>query len=590
MLAVSSGSTVDIGDGTTGSVNAATLAVASSLVNDGTVDVGPGGLIDLGGAATLTNEADGLLAFGIDGRPEVASDYGRISNGTLSLGGSAGLVAADGFAPSPGAEYFVDRGSSTGAFATVLHGGSADYSDPGRVGLIAGTPGGVSATAAPAGTSTSGSASPTPMEGTTAVPSGPVPAMPTVAMAPGTQIPTTTSLTSSTRTSTYGQEVSFTATVTAGSGSTSPTGTVTFSDEWANPLGTVPLSSAGDVATATFASSSLTAGSHWVTATYNGDPNWSASSTPAPLRLGVAEAMTAVTLASSVSTAAGGPEVTLTATIASAATGETGTVQFDDNGSFLGAAPVSGGHATFQTSSLNPGSITAVYEGDDDFVGTSSTNTVGQAVLAAPGGPVPTTTSLTSSSDTSTYGRGVSFTATVTPADASISPTGTVTFYDSTTPLGSAPLSTMGGVATATLANARLAAGDHWIIATYDGDPNASVSSSGAPVRLRVAEAMTSLTVASSATVAVLGQDVTLTATIESAAPGETGTVQFAEDGSVVGWAPVSGGHATVQSSSLTPGAITAVYEGDADFVGTSSTNTVDETVYMSALDGAAAS
>jgi hypothetical protein len=70
----------------------------------------------------------------------------------------------------------------------------------------------------------------------------------------------------------------------------------------------------------------------------------------------------------------------LTATIDAAVTGETGTVQFDDNGSLVGSASVSGGHAVLQTSSLTPGAITAVYEGDDDFVGTSSTNTLGQAI------------------------------------------------------------------------------------------------------------------------------------------------------------------------------------------------------------------
>jgi hypothetical protein len=133
-------------------------------------------------------------------------------------------------------------------------------------------------------------------------------------------------------------------------------------------------------------------------------------------------------------------------------------------------------------------------------------------------------------------------------------------------------------------------AGTHWVTATYGGDPNAGGSSSAAPVRLRVAEAMTSVTVASSAAAAVLGQGVTLTATIGSAASGETGTVQFDDDGWVVGWAAVSGGHATMQSWSLTPGTITAVYEGDDDFVGTSSTNTVDQAIFMPTAGGVASS
>ncbi len=63
----------------------------------------------------------------------------------------------------------------------------------------------------------------------------------------------------------YGQPVSFRATVGAAGGT--PSGTVTFSDltTW---LATVPLDGSG---TATFATSALSAGSHSITATYNGD-------------------------------------------------------------------------------------------------------------------------------------------------------------------------------------------------------------------------------------------------------------------------------------------------------------------------------
>ena len=219
------------------------------------------------------------------------------------------------------------------------------------------------------------------------------------------QIPTQTSVAASSPTSTYGQGVSFTATVAPNSGSISPTGTVTFYDE-TTPLGNVPLSPADGVATATLASSSLMAGSHWVTATYSGDANSSTSSSVAPVPLAVAEAMTSVTLASSAAQSAVGQVVTLTASIGSAATGETGTIQFDDNGSLLGAGTVSNNEATFQTSSLTPGNhpITAVYEGDDNFVGTSSTNTVNQAILAVAGPAMSTTTSVVVSPPAPTYG------------------------------------------------------------------------------------------------------------------------------------------------------------------------------------------
>lgn len=81
-------------------------------------------------------------------------------------------------------------------------------------------------------------------------------------------------LASSANPSTFGQSVTFTATVTG----SSPTGTVTFKDG-ATVLGTGTLNGSGQ---ATFITSSLAVGSHSITAAYGGDANNSAS-TSAPL-------------------------------------------------------------------------------------------------------------------------------------------------------------------------------------------------------------------------------------------------------------------------------------------------------------------
>ena len=83
---------------------------------------------------------------------------------------------------------------------------------------------------------------------------------------------TTTSLTSSQNPSTLGQSVTFTATV---SGAT-PTGTVQFFDG-ASSLGTAAVGGG----TATLTTSALTQGTHTVTATYGGDVNNAASTSPA---------------------------------------------------------------------------------------------------------------------------------------------------------------------------------------------------------------------------------------------------------------------------------------------------------------------
>ena len=76
---------------------------------------------------------------------------------------------------------------------------------------------------------------------------------------------TSTALTSSVNPSTYGQSVTFTATVT---GSGTPTGTVTFYAGAVNPadqIGTGTLSVVDGQDEATFSTAALTAGSHTIT-------------------------------------------------------------------------------------------------------------------------------------------------------------------------------------------------------------------------------------------------------------------------------------------------------------------------------------
>ena len=80
-----------------------------------------------------------------------------------------------------------------------------------------------------------------------------------------------TALASSVNPSTFGQPVTFTATVTSQAGT--PTGSVSFSSD-GNPLGTVTLTGA----TATFSTSGLSLGDHTISAAYAGDANFLTSS------------------------------------------------------------------------------------------------------------------------------------------------------------------------------------------------------------------------------------------------------------------------------------------------------------------------
>ena len=123
-----------------------------------------------------------------------------------------------------------------------------------------------------------------------------------------------------------------------------------------------------------------------------------------------------------------------------------------------------------------------------------------------------TTTTVASSLTTSTYGQSVTFTATVTPAGA----TGSVTFYDGVTTLGSAAVS--GG--TASLSTALLGSGSHSISAAYGGDSSYTTSTSTAITQV-VNPAV--LTVTAAAKSKVIGQgDPPLTYTVSGFVNGDT--------------------------------------------------------------------
>jgi hypothetical protein len=371
---------------------------------------------------------------------------------------------------------------------------------------------------------------------------------------------TTTALVSSANPSAFGQGVTFTATVSANtSGSGTPGGTVTFLDG-STALGTGTLS--GGVAT--FTTTALAVGSHSVTAVYGGDANH-ATSTSGALSQAVNPDGTTTALASSADPSASGQSVTFTATVSASSPGAgtpSGTVTFKDGSTTLGTGTLSGGKATFTTSGLAPGShsITAVYGGDTNF--TSSTSAaVNQSVA-------PTTTTLSSSLDPSVYGQSVTFTANVSPVIAgSGTPTGTVTFYDGSTRLGSAKLS--GGKATFT--TSALGAGSHSITAVYGGSSSFAASTSAAVVQA-VNQDQTTTALSSSRNPARFGQTVTFTAVVHPVAPGAgtpTGTVLFYDGSTVLGSATLVGGKATFSISTLARGThkITAMYEGDPNFL-----------------------
>jgi VCBS repeat-containing protein len=390
---------------------------------------------------------------------------------------------------------------------------------------------------------------------------------------------TTTSLGSSLNPSTFGDSVTFTATVTSGVGT--PTGTVSFYED-GNLVGTSSLNGSGQ---ATFSISSLSGDHvHSLTATYNGDSNF-ATSTSSPLLQTVNRATTTTTLASGTNPSTFGQSVTFTATVTGNGGTPTGTVTFRNGTNTIGATSLNGsGQAVFGTAGLAAGthSITAQYGSDGNYLGSTSTALTQTVDKAA------STVGLASSANPSVFGQSVTFTATVTgPGNT---PTGTVTFKNGTNTLGSAALN---GSGQATLNIASLVVATHSITAEYAGDGNYNPGNSSV-LNQTVNKASTASAVVSSINPSAWKQSVTFTATVTASAPGAglpTGSVTFKDGTNTLGTATLNGsGQATLATSTLTVGghSITVEFGGDGSFNGSTSstlTQTVNNTAPVANTD-----
>jgi hypothetical protein len=224
---------------------------------------------------------------------------------------------------------------------------------------------------------------------------------------------------------------------------------------------------------------SLPIGTHQITATAV-DTFTNGPITSPPTQVTVAKTAITVTLASSANPSSSNQPVTFSATVHA---GATGLVTFLDGTTILGTGTINlAGVATFTTSTLTIGShsITAAYGGDSTY------NAATSAVLTEVVGRIPTVTTIAASATAQLLHTGVTFTANVTAPNPNA--TGTVTFMEGTTILGTATLSANGGVivtlttnANAAFATTGLVTGSHQIVAVYSGDSTFAPSTS-APV------------------------------------------------------------------------------------------------------------
>jgi autotransporter-associated beta strand protein len=375
-----------------------------------------------------------------------------------------------------------------------------------------------------------------------------------------------TSVTFSPASPVFGTLVTFTATITVSSGT--PTGTVNFYNG-TTLLGSGTVSTTSGVNTASFQTSTLPAGANSITAQYSGDATFT-SSTSSSVTVTVTEVATTTAVTFTPASPLLGATVTFVATITPATTGNvspSGTVDFFNGSTLLGTGTVSTtssvSSASFSTSALPAGSntITAQYLGDTNYAGSTSpavTVTVSQfvAVTYLPQLPV--------------FGQAVTLTATLSPSGTT-APTGTVEFFNGSTLLGTGTVSND----VATLSTTALAVGNNAVTADYSGDSNYPASTS--PVEsVAVVLAGTTTTVSASDSNPALNETVTLTADVAAVSPGAgtpTGTVQFFDNGTLLGTSTLSDGKASLSVVlSIGANSITAQYSGDSNFESSTAT------------------
>jgi ELWxxDGT repeat protein len=275
-------------------------------------------------------------------------------------------------------------------------------------------------------------------------------------------------LVSSTNPSVFGQTISLTALVNAlAPGSGTPTGTVDFKE------GATDLTPGGITLTggqAIFRTSSLSLGKHTITATYGATTNFTGSQaddSAAPQV--VNQALSRTVLTSFPDPSLFGEVVPFTVLVSALSPGRgtpTGTVIFTDGTTTIGSITLTGGRATFTTASLTRGNhaISASYTGDTNFTASAYTG-YGQTVQKA-----ATTATLAPGANPVVVNQTLTLTATVQASSPGAgAATGTVTFMDFSSVLGTGTLNASGK---ASFTTSGLAVGMHALTAAYAGDNN----------------------------------------------------------------------------------------------------------------------
>jgi hypothetical protein len=301
------------------------------------------------------------------------------------------------------------------------------------------------------------------------------------------------------------------ASVTSTSGS--PTGAITFTDNGVT-LAQPTLTSG---ATADYTWTAQTVGTHTLAATYVPTGTFAASS--ASCSVTVLIKPSTISIASSLNPSSAGQNVTFTATVVYGGPPQSfagaGSITFMDGSIPLGTVSL--------TSTATPQTFTATYSTSNLATGSHNITAIlnplagyaaGSASLTQIVNQLSSTSVLSVAPPTATYGTPITLTATVSPSiqPGAGAPSGSVTFYNGSTVLGTATLNA--GVAS--MAFTSIPVGVDSLTCTYGGDSTYGPSSCTA-VPVTVTASPTTLTLTSSANPSPALTPITFTAHLASA-------------------------------------------------------------------------
>lgn len=384
-------------------------------------------------------------------------------------------------------------------------------------------------------------------------------------------------------------QITLTATVVSQTGGATPTGNVTFLNTSTGAAVSSSSSTLDSNGVATLTVEGVFAlGGNEIVATYNGDANYASAATPTPVNINVQKSTTSLAVTPSANSASLGSTITATVTLTvgsppAGAVLPAGAVGLNVDGQPTYTAKLATGTsgvttATFSvvipTSTLSTHTLQAVWPGDANYAGSTSL----QIVITVTKGA--TVTTVTASPATLTVGMAETLTATIAPFGAATgttySITGTVSFYDGATLLGTGTVASNAATWTGTLTTNI----NHIITAVYSGDVN-WVASTSAQLLLAATTLPDTVILTSNLATVPPGQAVILAATVTpnslpaaTIEPNPTGIVIFYNGATAIGTVALvpsvlsDASTATLTLQTLPGGSdtIVAVYQGDLYF------------------------